>query len=80
MVTIETIKNGPYIVKGEVEVIDADAFALVARALAYERRGEVAAALLDYRKALGIATRDKSYALAANEARDGIRRLEHGQR
>ena len=24
MVTIETIKNGPYIVKGEVELIDAD--------------------------------------------------------
>ena len=24
MVTIETIKNGPYIVKGEVELMDAD--------------------------------------------------------
>jgi CDGSH-type Zn-finger protein len=24
MVTIETIKNGPYIVKGEVELIDAN--------------------------------------------------------
>ena len=24
MVTIETIKNGPYIVKGEVELMDSD--------------------------------------------------------